>query len=349
MTGEYHLTMDPGEKDALTHVPGVGLTQFEAMNMGSKQDRFTNPDGTTLGQGFGPRENEFDRLDQYYQIFTPPEVKYKDLKSVVTSTVTTQLLPLQVRQDFIRVAEDSVMVSVTLQVSNHDLQFTNLNGVMHAALDIYGQISTLGGKTVNRFENTVAVDVPHAELPRFSGLTSAYQKSIPLPPGLYKLTVVVKDTQSGHAGALEISTRVPHYLDDQLASSSLILADVVEPLPSRQVGTGAFVIGGMKVRPSVTRIFTRNQDLQLYLQVYNLGIDPSTHRPSVEIHYDISKDGKTLMSKERPTAQSANTQIVLAESLPLKSLAPGKYTVTIHITDNVRKQTVTPTESFEVH
>jgi GWxTD domain-containing protein len=351
MTGEYHLTMDPGEKDALTHVPGVGLTQLEAMNMSSKQDRFTNTDGTTLGQGLGIRENEFDRLDQYYRIFQAPAVKYDDLKTVVTSTLTTHFLPFEVRQDFIRVTEDSVLVPVTLQVSNRDLQFTNLNGVMHAALDVYGRISTLGGRTVSRFEDSVALDVPNREFPRFGGLTSAYQKAIPLPPGLYKLTVVVKDTQSGHAGLLEVSTRVPHYLDDQLASSSLILADVVEPLPSRQAGTGAFVIEGMKVRPNVTRIFTRNQDLQLYLQVYNLGIDPSTHRPSVEIHYDIAKDGKILLSKERPRAQTTNAsqRIVLAERLSLNALAPGKYTVTIRITDNVRKQTVTPTESFEVH
>lgn len=319
--------------------------------MSSKQDRFNNTDGTTLGQGFGTREDEFDRLDRYYRIFKAPDVKYNDLKAVVTSSLLTQALPFEVRQDFIRVTEDSVLVPVTLQVANRDLQFTNRNGVMHAALDIDGQISTLGGKTVSRFEDSVALDVPNAEFQRFSGLTSAYQKSVPLRPGLYKLTVVVKDTQSGHAGSLEISTRVPHYLDDQLSSSSLILADVVEPLPTRQAGTGTFVIGGMKVRPSVTRIFTRNQNLHVYLQVYNLGIDPSTHRPSVEVHYDIARDGKTLVSRSPAAAPPVYTsrQIVLAESVPLESLAPGKYTMTIRITDNVRKQTVMPTESFELH
>jgi GWxTD domain-containing protein len=44
MTGEYHLTMDPGEKDAMLHVPGVGMTQAEMMGTArgqSKQDRFT--------------------------------------------------------------------------------------------------------------------------------------------------------------------------------------------------------------------------------------------------------------------------------------------------------------------
>jgi len=144
---------------------------------------------------------------------------------------------------------------------------------------------------------------------------------------------------------------VPRYLDDQLASSSLILADVVQPLPSRQVGTGPFVIGEMKVRPSVTRIFTRNQKLGLYLQVYNLGIDPATNRPSAEVHYDILKDGKTIVSKDQATAQmpNASQQFTLAETLPLNSLQPGTYAVAIRITDNVRKQTVTPTASFSVH
>ena len=351
MTGEYHLAYDPGEKDALLHVPGAGLTQVEAMNMSSKRDRFENTDGTTLGQPLGGgREDEFDRLDLFYRIFKAPAVKYKDLKAVVTSRITGDLLPFDVREDFIRVTEESVLVPVTLQVANHDLEFTNRNGVLHAALDIFGQISTLGGKTVSSFEDSVALDVPQSEFERIGGLTSAYQKSVPLRPGLYKLTVVVKDTQSGHTGSMEVSTRVPRYLDDELSNSSLILADVVQPLPSRQVGTGAFVIGGMKVRPSVTRIFTRRQSLGIYLQVYNLGIDPATHRPSVEVHYEIARDGKTLVSKEQGTPPTANSsqQIELAESLPLQSLAPGKYTVTIRIMDKVKKQTVTPSESFEL-
>ena len=349
-SGEFHLTMDPGEKDALLHVPGAGLTQLEAMNMSSKRDRFANTDGTTLGAGFGSREDEFDRLDLYYKIFKAPEERYKDLKAVVTSRLVTQPLPFEVRQDFIRVTEDSVLVPVTLQMANSDLQFANQNGVRHAALDIFGQVSTLGGKTVSSFSDSVALDVPPTEFPRFGALTSAYQRSLPLRPGLYKLTVVVKDTQSGRMGSLEVSTRVPHYFDDQLSNSSLILADVVKPLPSRQVGTGAFVIGGMQVRPNVTRVFTRKQNLQLYMQVYNLGIDPATERPSVEIRYEIAQGGKIVVSKERAADQaaSASQQITLAESVPLASLVPGTYTVTIRVKDHVRNQTVSPSERFEL-
>src|ERR1700740_2571708 len=52
-TGEYRLTMDPSEKDALLHVPGAGLSQLEQMGMASKTDRFTRTDGTHLPKTLG--------------------------------------------------------------------------------------------------------------------------------------------------------------------------------------------------------------------------------------------------------------------------------------------------------
>src|SRR5260370_1202109 len=87
-TGEYHLTMDPSEKDALLHVPGAGLSQLEQMGLASKTDRFTRSDGTfllkTLG-GTPASMNEFTRLEMFAKAFNPPEVKFKDLEALLTS------------------------------------------------------------------------------------------------------------------------------------------------------------------------------------------------------------------------------------------------------------------------
>ena len=55
MTGEYHLTMDPSEKDALLYVPGAGLTEMESMGLASKTDRFNNTDGTHMA---APRRHD---------------------------------------------------------------------------------------------------------------------------------------------------------------------------------------------------------------------------------------------------------------------------------------------------
>jgi GWxTD domain-containing protein len=354
MTGEYHLTMDPGEKDALAHVAGAGPTDLEMMGMSSKRDRFTRTDGTTVGKSLGGVEhesmNEFTRLDLYSKIFRPPEVKMRDLKAVVTSKLTAQLLPFDVRTDFIRVTDDTVLTPVTIQVANRDLEFQNKGGVMHAVLDIFGQVTSLGGRVVTTIEDSVILDVPENDFQHYVERKSVYQKAVPLRPGRYKVSVVVKDDLNGHVGSMELGVQVPRYEEDKLANSSLILADLIQQLPTSQVGSGPFVIGGTKVRPSVNQTFTRDQDLGIYMQVYNLGMDPATHRPSVDVVYEISKDGKAILTQPEQEAnlKNASQQMTLEKTLKLKPLPPGKYSVQIKVTDNVKKQSVSPTTTFEV-
>lgn len=354
MSGEYHLTMDPGEKDALLHVPGAGLTLMEQMGMASKTDRFTRTDGMTTGTALGGTPEsmqEFTRLDLYSKIWKPPDVKFRDLKAAVTTKLSTNLLPFDVRTDFIRVTNDTVLTPVTVQVANKDLQFQNKNGVMHAVLDIYGQVVQVSGKFVTSFEDSVVLDVPEDQFQHYSERKSVYQKVLPLPPRRYKVTVVVKDDINGRLGSIDLGVQVPQYQDNTLSNSSLILADLVQPLPTSQVGTGPFVIGGTKVRPSVNQTFNRDQTMGIFLQVYNLGLDSQTHRPSVNVQYNISKDGKTLIDQPEDTSKWANagSQVTLEKNLNLKPLEPGKYNVSIKITDNVTKQTVSPSTTFEVH
>lgn len=348
MSGEYHLTMDPGEKDALLHVPGAGLTLMESMGMASKADRFTRTDGMTIGQSLGGTPEsmeEFTRLDTFAKIFKPPVVKFDDLKATVSHKISSQILPFDVRTDFIRITEDAVLTPITIQVAQKDLEFQNKEGVMHGVLDIYGQLISLGGRVVNSFDDSVVVDVPEHDFQTYVNRKQVYQKAVPLRPGHYKLSLVIKDQNSGNIGALDLGLVVPHFDEDRLASSSLILADLIQQLPTTQVGTGPFVIGGTKVRPSVTKVFNRDQDLGIYMQVYNLTQDPKTHKPSGEIQYDLSRDGKSVFTRTEP-AQTA--QVTIEKKLPLKSLEPGQYTLQVRVTDNVSKQSVVQPATFQL-
>ena len=356
MTGEYRLTMDPGEKDALLHVPGAGLTMAEQMGMTgsqSKMDRFTRTDGMTVGQTMGGEPesmNEFTRLDLYSKIFQPPPVKFKDLKAVVTSRLSANLLPFDARTDFIRVTDETVLTPITVQISNSDLQFQNKDGVMHGVLDIFVEITSLGGHIVNTFEKSLVLDVPEHEFQLYQGHKSLYQQAVPLRPGRYKLSIVLKDDLNGHMGSEELGIVVPNFGEDKLTNSSLILADQIQPLSTREVGTGPFVIGATKVRPSVNNTFTRDQTLGIYMQVYNLGIDDKTHKPSLDVRYEVEKDGKSLLDRPEDAAslKKASQQFTVMKTMGLRGLTPGKYTVEIKVTDNIKKQTVSPSATFEV-
>jgi len=80
-SGEYHMTLDPCEKDAMTHVPGAGPSHSEILGRGSKADRLTNSNGTTcpvpLG-GLTASDDEFERLNLFFLVQRPPQ-HFKDL------------------------------------------------------------------------------------------------------------------------------------------------------------------------------------------------------------------------------------------------------------------------------
>jgi len=349
MSGEYHLTMDPGEKDALLHVPGAGLTLMESMGMASKTNRFTRTDGMTIGQPLGglPESmEEFTRLDTFAKVFKPPAVKFDDLKASVSHKITAVMVPFEERTDFIRITNDIDLVPITIQVSQKDLEFQNKDGVMHGVLDVYLQLSTLSGRVATSHDEGVVVDVPEHDFARYVNQKRVYQYAVPLKPGRYKLSVVVKDQNSGNIGTQDIGIVVPHFDDAKLESSSLILANLIQQIPTNQVGSGMFIIGATKVEPSVERVFHRDQNLGIYMQVYNLSPDPTTHKPSAEIQYDLEKDGKSIFT----TAELAQTaQVTISKQLPLKSLPPGQYKLAVKVTDNVSKQSLGPESStFQV-
>src|SRR5579863_3475142 len=162
--GDYHFTIDRGEKDALQHVPGMGLTQWEEMGMAKKGDRFK---GGFENLGTGPlaasqQSKEFDRIELAAKLFAPPPIKFKDLDSFVSEhkILTGPPFPFDVRTDFVKVTDATDLVPITLQIKNRDITFVTKDGVSKGQVNILGKVTTITGKTVQTFEDTVEIDQP---------------------------------------------------------------------------------------------------------------------------------------------------------------------------------------------
>lgn len=352
-TGEYHLTMDPSEKDALLHVPGAGLSLMESMGMASKTDRFTRSDGTNLPTALGGTPasmNEFTRLEMFAKAFKPPEVKYKDLEALVTARIVRDQVHFTWRTDYMKVTNDTVLVPVTVQIPNGQLQFKSTEGVHSAQLNIFGRISTLTGRVVQTFEDPVSKDFPDSLFQQSLKLQSIYQKAVPLRPGLYRLDLVIKDVQSGNVGVINTRLQVPRFEDAKLEASSLILADQIEHVPAKQIGTGQFVLGSSKVRPRLEADFTTQDKLGIYLQVYNFKPDEKTHKSNATFQYTVKKGTEQVMQFKETSEEMKQTgdQVTIERLLPLATLAPGKYTIEINATDTLSNQTISRTADFTV-
>jgi GWxTD domain-containing protein len=356
MSGEYHISLDPAEKDALLYVPGAGLTMAEQMGMADKTQRFQRTDGTHLGTGNQPLPesmNEFTRLETYANLMKPPAIKFKDLDAIVSSNIRYNTLPMQVRADFIRVTDATVYANLTMQFKNSDLNFATKDKIAKATVNIYGRITTLTRRSVNWFEDTVSAQLPAEMLQQAMNGSQIYSKRIPLAPGTYRLNIVAKDTVGNTVNNYEQALVVPHYDEDQLASSSIILADELERVPTNSIGTGQFVIRSSKVRPRVNNTFKQSETMGIYTEFYNLGMDQKTKKPEGTIEYDVvnTANSKTVASvtDDIKNIQNASPFLVTAEKqIKLKGLAPGKYKLVLKVTDTLKNQSITPSAEFTV-
>jgi len=363
MCGEYHMTMDRSEKDALLMTPNAGLTMWEQMGMANKSSRFSG--GGMERLGLGPQSSmlqtkEFDRLEQFAKLQAAPKVKFTDLEEAVNSKVILNPMPFDVKVDYVKVTSDTVLVPIVIQMKNRDITFVNKDGIQRGTVNIFARLSTLTGKIVQTFEDTVQVDVPAELLPKTAENASVYPKALPLRPGLYKLNIAVKDVNGDRKGVWSRSIRVPEYADDKLSTSSLIVADLMEPVPTKAIGSGNFVIGTTKVRPRVPpadgkpATFKRDKDqnLNFWMQVYNLGVDEKTHKPSATFEYDVTNvaTNKSVVQKLESTDSMGNVgdQVTLQKSIKAANLQPGIYKMQIKVNDNISKQTVDPSITFAV-
>ncbi len=348
-SGEYHLTMDPGEKDALAHVPGAGPSLSELIGAPRSQ-RFTNTNGTTLPAPIGGIGiDEFANLETYFKVQRPPE-HFKDLAEMVSVRIVRNQIHMDYRFDFLRVTHDSVLVPITVQVSNRDLSFKGKDGVQSAVLNLYGRITTLSGRVVQTFEDVVSRDFPDSLFQSSVNLSSIYQKSVPLRSGLYRLDVVLKDAQSGNVGVIDAALRVPLYEEESLDASSLILADQIHPVPTSQIGQGPFVLGNYKVRPRINPEFSSADKMGIFLQLYNLKLGAESHKTNLSVAYRILKDHQQVWKQDESSEQlqQSREQITIERNLPLSSLAPGRYSLEVYVIDLVTNQTVTRSADFAV-
>jgi GWxTD domain-containing protein len=363
MCGEFHMTLDRSEKDALLYTPNAGLTMWEQMGMASKSQRFNSNGLERLGAG--PESamvasKEFDRLEQFAKLQAAPPVKFKDLTEEVNSKIILNPMPFDVRSDYVKVTSDTVLVPITIQMKNRDITFVNKDGIQRGTVNIYSRLSTLTDKTIQTFEDTVQVDVPAELLPRTAENASVYWKALPLRPGRYKLYIAVKDVNGDRKGVYSRSIVVPDYSDDKLSTSTLIVADQMEPVPTKAIGTGSFVIGTTKVRPRVApadgkpALFKRDRDqkLNFWMQVYNLGVDEKTHKPSATFEYQITNvaTNKQIVQKMESTDTMGNVgeQVTLQKSIAAANLQPGIYKIEIKVNDNISKQTIDTPAMFAV-
>lgn len=350
-TGEYRIARSPYEKDALLMVPGAGMTTAESLGLADKADRIT---GNYQNGASYQREQDspFRRLELIANLQRPPQVKYGDLQNLLGSdspVVDNNPLDFQLRVDYFRQSDNSVMTTFTVQTDNSELVFSDSGGLPTARMNIFGRIMAVSGKRSGIFEDSVITSSTSGELAETKEKKSVYQKAVALTPGTYKVDVIVRDVVSGNKGIRSFGFTLPKYDEKQLDTSSLILASKLRTTNEADIGN-MFVIGTAKVIPNLSREFKKGQEVGIYMQVYNAGIDQTTLRPAVDVQYVLMKGGKEILNQPEnwEGLSDSGQRLTLARLLPTVALPTGEYELKIKIKDRVTGQMMERGDKFTI-
>ena len=333
-SGEYRIARNSSEKDALAHMTGSDPLSVDTMNAGFVREQDT----------------PFAKIELLRDLDKPLEIDRRNRCGLTGSpTIDDNPLNFDVRADFFKMSDSRVLTAFTVQTENKDLVFESSGGLQTARLNIFGKIITVTDRRVGAFEDSVSTSATVAELTDAKERKSAYSKAVVLAPGRYRADVIVRDVVSGATGVRQLAFQVPKYEDGKLSTSSMILAAKLENI-ERGIAAGPFVIGQTKVIPNMTGIYHRGEPVGVYLQVYNAGIDQTTLRPSVDVDYLLTKDGKEISKQVEDWRgiSDSGQRLTLARLMDTQALAVGEYELTIRIRDRVSGQILTPAAKFTV-
>lgn len=360
-SGEYRLALRPEEKDMLLYVPGTAPTVREILGRDSgRKDRpffnpriENNPRDASL-HGYRPQDRPFARYARYALSQAAPDIKFSDLKQLVTTNITYHDLPARLRTDLIRLNQRQVLAPVTIEVENQDLNFQLRNGLYRADVNIYGSVRTMTGRIVSEFEDTVVAEYRPEHLDQGRLIKSLYQRVVILDQGgRYRVDVVVRDRNSNRTASLQKGLTIPRFEAKKgLQTSSLILSRFVEAAPDADKIDERFVLGDLRIIPEVTNEFPRGVNLNVYLQVYNVQLDQTTLQPHVEVRYRL-RQGENILNEFQDntgyTVQYFSEQrLVLLHDFELKDLKPGYYQIEVEVRDTITDADVVAREKFAV-
>jgi hypothetical protein len=207
-----------------------------------------------------------------------------------------------------------------------------------------------------------------------TGDTSRISRSFTVGAGDYDVYVVLKEPtpekpKKGDAAPkvslLKQSLTVPELWNGELNTSSVIVAERIDPLPAplnaQQQGERPYALGAMEIVPAPSTKFTKKGELSTFVLIYNAKTD-AQNKPDVVVEYNFyqkSAGKETFFNKTNPQPLNAQTlppqfdfaaghQLQSGQAVPLASFPAGEYRLEIKITDKLANKSLTRDVTFTV-
>jgi hypothetical protein len=200
-------------------------------------------------------------------------------------------------------------------------------------------------------------------------------RSFTVPGGNYDVFVVVKEPTPEKApknapppkiSLLKQSVTVQDFWNGELATSTVILAQRIDPLPApltpQQQADRPYALGTMEILPAFDTKLSKKSELSTFMLIYNPKVD-SANKPDVAVEYNfyqkLAGAPEKFFNKTNPQNLNAQTlppnfdfaaghQLQSGQAVPLASFPEGQYRLEIKVTDKIANKSIARDVNFTI-
>jgi VWFA-related protein len=277
------------------------------------------------------------------------EQRERDLEAALNTDLPATDMPVYLEPFFFRDATGRYNMPVALLVPGSQIPFTKGGDRDKATLDVIGNIKDTQGHVLQQVRDTVKLAIDQTQ--QVSRKNIQYSTGFTLPAGTYHLKFVVRENETGKLGSFETDVRVPDLAKAPLKMSSVVLASQrIPPAGKADRRDNPLVYGGEQYIPNLPHVFTRDQQLYFFYEVYDpakyakatAGNTTAAAKQAGTMHVFTSIEllHGNVKVFESPLVQASalnlpgRNAIAFAFTVSLTSLADGAYTCQVNVIDD---------------
>jgi len=288
---------------------------------------------------YGPRD---------FKHFTQDD-REQQMDDEMSSDLPDTDLPVFLSTDYFRNSSDRYYLDVSIVVPGSAIPFVQQSDKDKASFDVYGLVREASTKiAVGSIRQTVKLDIDGSQQVRRRNVQ--YNTGFVLPPGRFHLKFIVRENQTGKIGSFETNVVIPDLHKSPLKMSSVVIASQRIPAPKKK-SSSPLVSNGEELIPNVAHVFTTDQPMYFYYEVY----DPSKSKGTALKQAAANTPRKpgdirvlTSIQFFKGKVKAYETPLVEATSLtvpnrkaasfefkvPASQLKPGWYTCQVNVIDD---------------
>jgi VWFA-related protein len=252
-------------------------------------------------------------------------------------------LTMQMEVNFFEMNSAEYTVPVTAKIPGSELALAKKGGYEHTVIEFIGEVKDEYSSTVTNVRDTYDIKLTGETAAQLAKQPIQYDTVLTLLPGTYTIKLLARDDETGHIGTYMKKFVIPNLAKElkRIPISSVVLSgqrlDVKDALinaKQKQPTVSPLVEDGIKLLPSVTRVFSRSRDMFVYLQAYEPGA--ATVQPLVAFVTFYRGDQKAFETSPLPVTEAMTNKLKtmpLRFQFSLSKLTPGKYNCQVTVLD----------------